>query len=168
MTEAERRYLELGAQWDREEGGYNLLQETRPQTLAYGLNDSPAGLAAWIVEKWRTWGALDGELERVFSLDELLTNVSIYWLTGTANSSSRSYYERARDPHAFGPDPQIGVPTGVALTREPVQHAPREWVARVYTDIRRWTEFERGGHFLAAEDPALLAADLRAFFRPLR
>ena len=168
MTAAERRFAELGKQWDRQEGGYNLLQETRPQTLAYGLNDSPAGLAAWIVEKWRAWGAPDGVLEHSFSMDELLTHVAIYWLTGTANSSSSSYYERSRDPHAFGPDPKIEVPTGVALTLEAVQRVPREWVERVYTDIRRWTEFERGGHFLAAEDPALLAADLRAFFRELR
>jgi pimeloyl-ACP methyl ester carboxylesterase len=168
MSEAEHRFAACNEQWEREEGGYNLIQETKPQTLAYGLNDSPAGLAAWIIEKWRSWGAMDGHIERSFTMDELLTNVTIYWLTQTANSSSRSYYERARDQRGFGINPQIAVPTGVALTMETVQRAPREWVERVYTDIRHWTEFDHGGHFLAIEDPALLAADIRTFFRKLR
>ncbi len=168
MSAAEQRFAEFAKNWDRDEGGYNLIQETRPQTLAYALNDSPAGLAAWILEKWRSWGALNGDLEKCFTKDELLTNVSIYWLTQTANSSARSYFERAHDPHALGKSARITVPTGVALTLEPVQRAPREWVERVYTDIRRWTEFDRGGHFLALEDPELLAGDIRDFFRPLR
>ena len=168
MSEAEHRFAACNEQWEREEGGYNLIQETKPQTLAYGLNDSPAGLAAWIIEKWRSWGAMDGHIERSFTMDELLTNVTIYWVTQTANSSSRSYYERARDQRGFGINPHIAVPTGVALTMETVQHAPREWVERVYTDIRHWTEFDHGGHFLATEDPALLAADIRTFFRKLR
>jgi pimeloyl-ACP methyl ester carboxylesterase len=168
MSEAERSFAAFNEQWEQEEGGYNLIQETRPQTLAYGLNDSPAGLAAWIIEKWRSWGAIDGHIERFFTMDELLTNVTIYWVTHTANSSARSYYERARDQRRFGPNPHIAVPTGVALTMETVQRAPHEWVERVYTDIRQWTEFDHGGHFLATEDPALLAADIRKFFRKLR
>ena len=168
ISDAEHRFAACNEQWEREEGGYNLIQETKPQTLAYGLNDSPAGLAAWIIEKWRSWGAMDGHIERSFTMDELLTNVTIYWVTQTANSSSRSYYERARDQRSFGLNPKITVPTGVALTMETVQRAPREWVERVYTDIRHWTEFDRGGHFLAIEDPALLAADIRTFFRQLR
>ena len=168
MSAAESQFAALTQKWDREEGGYNLIQETRPQTLAYGLNDSPAGLAAWILEKWRSWGAMNGDLEKCFTRDELLTNVCIYWLTQTANSSARSYYERARDPDAFEKGEQISIPTGVALTLEPVQRAPREWVERVYTDIRHWTEFDHGGHFLALEDPEILARDIREFFRPLR
>lgn len=168
MSEAERRFAVCNEQWEREEGGYNLIQETKPQTLAYGLNDSPAGLAAWIIEKWRSWGTIDGHIERSFTMDELLTNITIYWVTRTANSSSRSYYERARDHRCFGLNPHIAVPTGVALTMETVQRAPREWVERVYTDIRHWTEFDHGGHFLATEDPELLAADIRTFFRKLR
>ena len=123
MSEAERRFAACNEQWEREEGGYNLIQETKPQTLAYGLNDSPAGLAAWIIEKWRSWGAMDGHIERSFTMDELLTNVTIYWVTQTANSSSRSYYERLRDQRGFGINPQISVPTGVALTMETVQRA---------------------------------------------
>jgi pimeloyl-ACP methyl ester carboxylesterase len=168
MSEAERAFAALQERWDREEGGYNLIQETRPQTLAYGLNDSPAGLAAWIVEKWRTWTDPGGDLERHFTRDALLTNVTIYWVTQTANASSRSYYERARELRRIGPEVRMAVPTGVALSREPVQRTPREWVERRYADIRRWTEFPRGGHFMAAEEPVLLAEDIRAFFRPLR
>jgi pimeloyl-ACP methyl ester carboxylesterase len=168
MSTAEQAFAALLNQWEQEEGGYNLIQETRPQTLAYSLNDSPAGLAAWIIEKWRAWGTAQGVLERHFTKDELLTNITIYWATQTANSSSRSYYERARDPRRFGANPRITVPVGVALTTEASQRAPREWVERVYTDIRRWTEVERGGHFIALEEPALLAADIRAFFKPLR
>ncbi len=168
MSLVEERFADYVKLWDREEGGYNLVQETRPQTLAYGLNDSPAGLAAWILEKWRSWGTQDGNLENCFTKDELLTNVAIYWLTGTANSSGRSYYERAHDPNAFQKGDQIRVPTGVALSLEPVQRAPREWVGRVYKDIRHWTEFDHGGHFMALEDPQALAADIREFFRPLR
>ena len=100
--------------------------------------------------------------------DELLTQATIYWATQTANSAARSYYERAHDPRSFGPNPRLTVPTGVALSLEKVQRVPREWVERVYTDIRHWTEFDRGGHFLAAEEPELLAADIRKFFRQLR
>jgi hypothetical protein len=111
---------------------------------------------------------MGGELERSFTEDELLTNITIYWVTQTANASSRSYYERARDPQGFGLEPRLTTPTGVALTMEKVQRVPREWVERVYTDIRHWTEFDRGGHFLAMEEPELLAADIREFFRQFR
>jgi pimeloyl-ACP methyl ester carboxylesterase len=168
LSEAERAYREVQAWWQREESGYNAIQETRPQTLGYGLNDSPTGLAAWIVEKWRSWTDPGGDVERHFTKDELLTTLTIYWLTETANSSGRSYYERAHDPRLVRPDERIRVPTGVALSTEAVQRAPRELVERRYTDIRRWTEFPRGGHFFAAEEPGLLADDIRAFFRQLR
>jgi pimeloyl-ACP methyl ester carboxylesterase len=166
LTEAERAYAALQERWDQDEGGYNLIQETRPQTLAYGLHDSPAGLAAWIVEKWRSWTDPAGDVERYFSRDLLLANVTLYWVTETANAANRSYYERAREPRAI--TERIAVPTGVALSLEAVQRAPRERAERGYADIRRWTEFSRGGHFMAAEEPALLAAELREFFRPFR
>jgi pimeloyl-ACP methyl ester carboxylesterase len=166
LTEGERAYAALQERWDQDEGGYNLIQETRPQTLAYGLHDSPAGLAAWIVEKWRSWTDPAGDVERYFSRDLLLANVTLYWVTETANAANRSYYERAREPRAI--TERIAVPTGVALSLEAVQRAPRERAERGYADIRRWTEFSRGGHFMAAEEPALLAAELREFFRPFR
>ena len=166
LSAAERAYAEVQARWMREEAGYNAIQETRPQTLAYGLHDSPAGLAAWIVEKWRAWTDPAGEVERYFSRDLLLANVTLYWVTETANAANRSYYERARETRAI--TERIAVPTGVALSTEAVQRAPRERAERGYADIRRWTEFPRGGHFMAAEEPALLAAELREFFRPFR
>jgi microsomal epoxide hydrolase len=168
MSQAEKSFKAIVDAWDQDEGGYNAIQTTRPQTLAYGLNDSPAGLMAWIVEKWRAWTDPHGDLEQYFSKDELLTNVMIYWVTQTANSSNRSYYERAHDTRVLAPKDKIRVPTGVALSMESVQRAPREWVQRRYTDIRHWTEFSSGGHFLAAEDPELLAADIREFFRQCR
>jgi pimeloyl-ACP methyl ester carboxylesterase len=168
MTEAEKTFAATVNAWDQEEGGYEAIQTTRPQTLAYGWNDSPVGLMAWIIEKWRAWTDPRGDIEQYFSKDELLTNVMIYWVTETANSSVRSYYERAHDSRILRPNDKIRVPTGVALTTEPVQRAPREWVQRRYTDLRRWTEFSTGGHFLAAEDPELLATEIREFFRPFR
>jgi pimeloyl-ACP methyl ester carboxylesterase len=168
MTEAEKDFAARMAEWNKEEGGYNLIQETRPQTLAYGLNDSPAGLMAWIVEKWRAWTDPEGNIERYFSRDELLTNVMVYWATETANSAARSYYERAHDPRALNPEVKVRVPTGVALTTEAIEHTPREWAGRRYVDIRRWTEFPHGGHFLAAEAPELLAVEIREFFRQFR
>jgi pimeloyl-ACP methyl ester carboxylesterase len=164
--DAERAHSEIQARWEREEGGYNHIQETRPQTLAYGLHDSPVGLAAWILEKWRAWTDPASDLERHFSRDLLLANVTLYWVTETANAANRSYYERAREPRRI--TTRIAVPTGVALSTEPVQRIPRERAERSYADIRRWTEFPRGGHFFAAEEPRLLAEELRAFFRPFR
>jgi pimeloyl-ACP methyl ester carboxylesterase len=166
FTPAEHAFAELQARWQQDEGGYNSIQETRPQTLAYGLHDSPVGLAAWIIEKWRAWTDPTGDVERSFSRDLLLTNVTLYWVTETANAANRSYYERAREPRRI--TSRITVPTGVALSTEAVQRVPRERAERSYADIRRWTEFPRGGHFLAAEDPGLLAEELREFFRPFR
>ena len=166
LTEAEQAFAELQGRWQQEEGGYNLIQETRPQTLGYGLHDSPVGLAAWIVEKWRAWTDPAGDLNRYFTKDLLLANVTLYWVTGTANAANRSYYERARDPRRI--TTRITVPTGVALTTEPIQRPPRERAERSYADIRRWVDLPRGGHFVAAEAPELLAEELRTFFRPFR
>jgi pimeloyl-ACP methyl ester carboxylesterase len=165
-TAAERAFARLQERWEREEGGYSRIQESRPQTLAYGLHDSPAGLAAWLVEKWLAWTGEAGEVARRFSRDLLLANVTLYWLTGTANSANRSYFERARETRRISS--RITVPTGVALTTEPIQRPPRELAERSYADIRRWVDLPRGGHFVAAEAPEVLALELRAFFRPFR
>ncbi len=167
LTEAERAYVELGERWKWEEGGYTHLQRTRPQTLGFGLADSPAGLASWIVEKFRAWSDCGGDLESRFTKDELLTNLSLYWFTNTIASSVRLYFENQNHRPSLGRDDRIRVPCGVALTREPIDRAPREWAERHY-DVRRFTDLPRGGHFLALEEPDLLAEDLRAFFRPLR
>jgi pimeloyl-ACP methyl ester carboxylesterase len=166
LTAAEQAFAELQARWQRDEGGYNLIQETRPQTLAYGLHDSPVGLLAWIVEKWRAWTDPAADLDRHISRDLVLANVTVYWVTGTANAANRSYFERARDPRRI--TTRITVPTGVALTTEPIQRPPRERAERSFADIRRWVELPRGGHFAGAEAPDVLAEELRAFFRPFR
>jgi pimeloyl-ACP methyl ester carboxylesterase len=170
LNAAERQYLDRLALWEEAEGAYSELQRTKPQTLAYGLTDSPAGLAAWIVEKFRSWSDCGGDVESRFSRDELLTNISLYWFTGTINSSMRMYCEGRRDPAALQPGERINVPTGVSLfpneyVRE--SHPPREWGERTY-DIRHWARHDRGGHFPALEEPELLADEIRGFFRPLR
>jgi pimeloyl-ACP methyl ester carboxylesterase len=166
LSEAERGYLEAGRRWQMEEGAYALIQSTKPQTPAYALNDSPAGLAAWIVEKFRSWSDCDGEVERRFTKDELLANVMIYWATETINSSFRVYYETQHNPPEH-PSEYIRVPTGVAIFPKDLVPAPREFAERFF-EVQRWTEMPRGGHFAAMEEPELLAEDLRAFFRPLR
>lgn len=168
MTETEKSFKEIVDTWDQEEGGYDAIQRTRPQTLAYGLNDSPVGLMSWIIEKWCVWTDPNGNIEDYFSKDELLTHVTIYWVTQTANSSMRSYFEREHDARRLKPDQKISIPTGIALSTEAVVHAPREWAQRRYADIRHWTEFSSGGHFMASESPEILAADIRDFFRQLR
>jgi len=143
-----------------------MLQSTKPQTLAYGLTDSPVGLAAWIVEKFRAWSDCAGDVERRFSKDELLTTIMVYWVTETINSSVRLYYENRGIP-PLAPEQRINVPAGVAIFPKDLALPPREWAERSLR-VERWTEMPRGGHFAAMEEPALLVEDLRAFFRPLR
>jgi pimeloyl-ACP methyl ester carboxylesterase len=163
LSEVEREYLERGQEWGMREGAYAYLQSTKPQTPAYALNDSPAGLAAWIVEKFRSWSDCDGDIESRYTKDELLTNISIYWVTETIGSSFRMYYEAQTRPIAASRD----VPAGVAIFPKDIVPAPREFGERVF-HIERWTEMPRGGHFAALEEPELLAGDIREFFRPLR
>ena len=167
LTEAERDFVEFTQHWETEEGAYGHIQATRPQTLAYGLNDSPAGLAAWIVEKFRAWSDCGGQVESRFTKDELLTNITIYWVTETINSSIRLYADNRLQPPGFKEGERITVPCGIALTREKIDQVPREWAERSY-NVQRWTEFPRGGHFAAMEEPELLVEDIREFFRPLR
>jgi len=167
LSEAERRYLHTIQQWSKQEGAYAQLHATKPQTLAYGLNDSPVGLAAWIIEKFRAWSDCDGEVERRFSKDELLTNIMIYWVTETLNSSIRTYYENAHTSSPLEAGQHIEVPAGFALFPKEINLPPREWAERSLR-IQRWTQMPRGGHFASLEEPDLLVEDLRAFFRPLR
>jgi microsomal epoxide hydrolase len=163
----ERRFLEQLRNWQREEMGYQWIQGTRPQTLAFGLTDSPVGLAAWIVEKFRAWSDCDGDVERSFSKDVLLTNVMLYWVTGAINSSLWPYYARMHAPWPIPDGRRIEVPTAYAAFPCEILIPPRAWAERVY-NIQRWTRMERGGHFAALEQPDALAADIREFFRPLR
>jgi microsomal epoxide hydrolase len=165
-TPEEDRWLADTAAWSVEEGGYSAIQGTRPQTLAYALHDSPVGQLAWIVEKFRAWSDCGGDVESRFSRDLLLTNVTIYWVTGTFRSASHWYWEhRVRPPAATRPV-RIEVPTGVAAFPGEVMRTPRGAVARKY-DLVHWTDMPTGGHFPALEETALLAADIRAFLRTL-
>jgi pimeloyl-ACP methyl ester carboxylesterase len=171
LSEAEKQYLDDHQTWWQSEGAYAMIQGTKPQTLAYGLNDSPVGLAAWITEKFRTWSDCNGDVERRFSKDELLTNIMIYWATQTINSSIRGYYEGMHaqwDESAQSEQRKQGsdVPVGLALF--PKDHPPPRETAERSLNVQHWTEMPRGGHFAALEEPELLAEDLRAFFRPLR
>jgi pimeloyl-ACP methyl ester carboxylesterase len=146
------------------ERGYFLEQSTKPQTVGYALDDSPAGLAAWIVEKFRSWSDSGGNVEKSFTRDDLLTNITIYWVTQSGASSARIYYENQRAPAAAR---RVDVPTACAVFPKEISIAPRRWVEGAY-NLTRWTEMPRGGHFAALEEPELLAEDIREFFRELR
>ena len=167
LSAAEQEVLEARVRWQQEEGGYSHIQGTKPQTLSYGLNDSPTALAAWIVEKWRTWSDCNGDVGSVYSKDELLTNVMIYWITQTIGSSTRFYYENQHNTWTLGPGQRIEVPCAVARFPHEISQPPREWAERFY-NLKQWTQMPRGGHFAAYEEPQLLAEDIRSFFRPLR
>ncbi|CNE06282.1 Epoxide hydrolase [Mycobacterium tuberculosis] len=165
LTSEERAYLSSVAAWQAEEGGYQHQQRTRPLTLAYGLSDSPAGLLAWMIEKYRAWSDSGGDLAARFDDDFLLTQASLYWFTGTIGTSFRPYYEHARQL-----TPQVNrvdVPTAIALFPADLSHPPRSWAERTY-NVVRYTEMPRGGHFAPHEEPALLAADITDFLRPYR
>ena len=157
---------QLRAWWDTE-GGYSHEQATKPQTLSYGLNDSPVGLAAWIIEKFRTWSDCAGNVESIFTRDELLTNVMIYWVTETASSSALLYYESRQRPLSLALSNRVDPPVAVAVFPKEIAMPPRALAERGL-NIVRWTVMPGGGHFAAMEQPELLAKDLREFFSPLR
>lgn len=174
LTHAEKEYLSRIEGFTQKKGAYAAIQGTRPATLASALNDSPAGLAAWIVEKFYEWSDCNGDLESRFTKDELLTNVMIYWVTQTIGSSFLPYrdfmkagamrWTKEAVKNWLGSDK---TPAAFALFPRDINPAPREWAERFF-NIERWTEMPRGGHFAALEEPELLAEDIRAFYRPLR
>jgi pimeloyl-ACP methyl ester carboxylesterase len=171
LSAAETTYRERNAAFWQEEFGYKAIQSTKPQTLGYGLNDSPAGLAAWILEKWRSWADSRGHLDQRFSRDFLLTTVTLYWVTQTITSSMRDYVDNdnRRFRVTLGPQEFVKVPTGIAVfanTFVDEGTPPREWAERLY-NVRRWTPMPSGGHFAPAEEPELLARDIAAFFAGL-
>jgi epoxide hydrolase len=166
LTEQERARLRVRDDFLAEETGYQQIQGTKPQTVGIALNDSPVGLAAWIVEKFRTWCDCGGNPETIFTKDELLTNVMIYWVTETAASSARIYYETRHAAPAAAAG-RIEAPTACADFPKEIIWAPRRWLEPRF-NITRWTVMPRGGHFAALEQPALLVDDIRAFFRELR
>jgi pimeloyl-ACP methyl ester carboxylesterase len=159
LTEAEQAYLAAGQAWQMSEGAYALIQSTKPTTAAFGLADSPAGLAAWIVEKLRSWSDCDGQLERRFSRDEILTWVTLYWVTNTVGSSFLPYVE-----YAPADDSKVTVPTAVTIFAKDLVPAPREFAERFFT-IVQWTELPAGGHFTAWEEPEAFARELTALAR---
>ena len=171
LSAAERTYRERNAEFWQEEFGYKAIQSTKPQTLGYALNDSPAGLAAWIVEKWRAWADSRGNLDERFSRDFVLTTVTVYWVTQTITSSMRDYFDNdnRRFRVTLGPEEFVNVPTGIAVfanTFVDEGTPPREWAERLY-NVRRWTTMPSGGHFAPAEEPELLARDIVTFFAAL-
>lgn len=164
LSDDEREYMAQVEHWEADEGAYEHQQRTRPLTLAYGLSDSPVGLLAWLVEKLRAWSDSGGDLSTRFSDDDVLTWVSLYWLTNTIASSFRPY----NDHYAFPPkNVNVTVPTALAVFPRDLTQPPREWAERVYP-IERYTVMPRGGHFAAFEEPDLLAADITEFFQGLR
>jgi microsomal epoxide hydrolase len=158
-----RRHKERAAWWQGE-NAYGNIQGTKPLTLAYGLNDSPAGLAAWVVEKFRAWSDCGGDIERRFTKDQLLTNIMLYWVTESMPSAVRLYYESRRSGRRPG---RTEVPTAVAVFPGEIFFSPRKWVEARY-NVVQWTEMPRGGHFAAMEEPELYLEDVTKFFRGLR
>ena len=167
-TPEEKVFIEQLNAFLKEETGYQWIQGTKPTTLAFALTDSPVGLAAWIVEKFRTWTDYNGDLETALSRDEMLTNIMLYWVTGAIGSSFWPYYARMHGPWPIPEGATIDVPTGYVEFPKEILRPPRSVAERMYTDIRRWTKMPKGGHFAALEQPEALAREIRAFFRPLR
>jgi len=167
VSTEEQKHLDEAAAWAAAEGAYAAMHATKPQTLAYGLTDSPLGLAAWIIEKFRAWSDCGGDVERVFSMDTILTDISLYWFGNMLSASLRLYKENRLDPLTFAASEHVTTPLGVALFPRELPMPPRSWVERVF-NVQRWTPMPRGGHFAALEQPQLLTEDIRAFFRPIR
>jgi pimeloyl-ACP methyl ester carboxylesterase len=166
LSAAEGAYLAQYQRWRDDDRGYGAIQSTRPQTLSYGLTDSPAGLAAWVLEKWRGWADSGGDIDAAFSRDFLLTVVTLYWVTQTIESSMRDYVDNRWLAAELGPADAVTVPTAVAVFANQFIDdgtPPREWAERLY-NIRRWTPMPSGGHFPSAEQPGLLSRDIAAFF----
>jgi pimeloyl-ACP methyl ester carboxylesterase len=168
LSDEAKRYADELAHWLREETGYQQIQGTKPQTLAFGLTDSPAGLATWIAEKFRSWSDCDGVPENAISRDRMLANIALYWFTGAIGSSFWPYYGRLHTTWPISPANPITVPTGYAAFPKEILSPPRAIAEKTYTNIQRWTEMKKGGHFAAMEQPAALAEEIQAFFRPLR
>ena len=167
-TPDEKVYLQQLNHFLKEETGYQWIQGTKPQTLAFGLTDSPAGLAAWIIEKFRAWTDNDGSPEGAVSRDEMLANISLYWFTGAIGSSFWPYYARMHGPWPIPDGQTVDVPTGYAEFPKEILRPPRSLAEKTYTDIRRWSVMQKGGHFAALEQPEALAREVVEFFAGLR
>lgn len=167
LSPAESEWLAARARWVDQEGGYSHLQATKPQTLSYGLTDSPAGLAAWILEKFFAWSDGADDLSERFDADELLTNIAVYWFSGNVASTLRIYKENAAQPLRFNAGERIAAPLCYAHFPKEIITPPREWVERVF-NVARWTDMPAGGHFAALEQPEALARDIHEAFSAIR
>jgi pimeloyl-ACP methyl ester carboxylesterase len=167
LTPQEQADLADLASFQADETGYQRIQGTKPQTLGFGLNDSPAGLAAWIVEKFHRWSDCNGDVESVYTKDQLLTNIMVYWVTQTITSSTRLYFEVFKQGQDGMGDARVEVPTGVARFPKEILRFPRAWVEKSY-NVVHWTDMPKGGHFAAMEQPALFVEDVRKFFAKVR
>ena len=171
LTESERAALDELERVSEWESGYSQEHATRPQSIGYSLADSPAGLCAWIVEKFWAWTDCDGHPENAVSRDELLDNLMLYWLPRAGASSARLYWESIRQVNEWiggSATDTVDVPTGCSIFPKEIQRPSRRWAERRFTDIRHWGEPERGGHFAALEQPELFVNELQSFFRPLQ
>jgi len=166
LTKEEIQYEKDSNDWYHKEGGYSHQQRTKPLTLAYGLNDSPVGLCAWIIEKFYSWSDCRGNLDNVFLKDDLLANITLYWVTETIHSSIRLYQESRKNPLHLGINDFVNVPTAIARFPKEDAVPPREYIARGF-NVVRWTDMPAGGHFPAMEQPKLLSGDIAAFFSQL-
>jgi pimeloyl-ACP methyl ester carboxylesterase len=162
-SEAEQAYVETGSRWRRREGHHLYVHSSAPDAIGVAFNDSPAGLAAWLVEKYRRWSDCDGGVERRFSKDDLCDFLTMYWATETIASSMRLYLGERRNRWRFHQGERIEVPAAAADFPKEIVRPPREWAERIFADLRRWTEMPRGGHFAAFEEPQLLADDVTRF-----
>ena len=167
LTDLEQKWVAEFAAFQAGETGYQQIQGTKPQTLGYGLTDSPAGLCAWIVEKFRTWSDCGGDLYSVYTKDELLANITLYWVTKTINSSTRLYYETMKSGRIGVTQGRVEVPTALAIFPKEIYKPPRSWAEKGY-NVQQYTVFEKGGHFAAMEQPKALVDDVRRFFGGLR
>jgi pimeloyl-ACP methyl ester carboxylesterase len=163
----EQAYIETGSRWRRREGYHLFVQSAAPDAVAVGFHDSPAGLAAWLVDKYRRWSDCDGDVERRFSKDQLCDLLTMYWATGTIASSMRLYLGERRERWRLGRGDRIEVPAAAADFPAEIVRPPREWGERIFADLRRWTEMPRGGHFAAFEEPELLTGDVIGFLAEL-
>ncbi len=167
LTAEEEADLKDFRKFQREESAYSLIQGTKPQTLGVALNDSPAGLLAWLVEKFRAWSDCDGDPENTYTRDQLLTNVMIYWVTRTIASSARLYRESRLAHLGAEARPYVDIPTGIARYPKEVMRFPRAWIEQSY-NVTYWSVMPRGGHFAAMEQPELFVDDVLEFFRTVR
>jgi len=166
LSEEALEFIKNATDWYAAEGGYSHMHATKPLTLAYGLTDSPVGLCAWILEKFNSWSDHNETIENVFTKQELLANITLYWCTQTIHSSIRIYNENRKNPHIFKKDDFVQVPVGYAKFPKEISTPPRSYIEKGF-NIQHWTEMNVGGHFAAMEQPSLLAADITAFFKTI-